>query len=108
MDGLIVLALLVGPAAATYALRKTRVSWLPSVALLAVGILALVALCRGERDGRDMEALAAIALAYGAAYGLGYGLLCLVVVAAYRGSLRRRPPAVELPTAVVVSEAPRR
>src|ERR1041384_1408186 len=108
MDGLLLLALLVGPAAATYALRKTRVSWLPSTALLAVGFFALAALCRGERDGHDMEALAAIALAYVAAYGLGYGLLCLVVVAAHRRSLRRRPPAVELPSAVVVREAPRR
>jgi hypothetical protein len=106
MDGLLLLALLVGPGAATYALRKTRVFWLPSAALLAMGILALGTLYRG--DGHDMEALAAIALAYGAAYGLGYGLLCLVAVAAYRGSIRRRPPAVELPTAVVVRDEPRR
>jgi hypothetical protein len=35
-------------------------------------------------------------------------LLALLVVAAYRGSIRRRPPATALPPAVVVREAPRR
>lgn len=108
MDGLIVLAFLVGPAAATYALRKTGLFWLPSTALLTVGVLALAALYRGDGGGHGLEALAAIALAYGAAYGLGYGLLCLVVVAVYRRSLRRAPPAVELPPAVVVRDEPRR
>ncbi|HEX3478319.1 MAG TPA: hypothetical protein VHT91_25035 [Kofleriaceae bacterium] len=108
MDGLIVLAFLAGPAAATYALRKTPVFWLPSAALLGGGLLALGALYSGDRSGHDLEALAAVALAYGAAYGLGYGLLCLVVVAAYRGSIRRRPPAIELPAAVVIRDEPRR
>ena len=58
MDGLILigLALVVGPGALTYALRKTPVFWLPSAALLLIG----------------------------------------------------RPPAVELPSAVVVRDAPRR
>jgi hypothetical protein len=107
MDGLVLLAFLVGPAAMTYALRKTRVFWLPSAALLAVGTLALGTLYGGERAGHGMDALAAIALAYGVVYGLGYGLLCLVVVVVYRRSTRRPPPAVELPSAVVVRE-PRR
>jgi hypothetical protein len=108
MEGSLLLAFLVGPAAATYALRKTQVFWLPAAVLLAMGILAFCALYGGDGGRHGRDALAAIALAYGTAYGLGYGLLCLVVVAAYRGSLRRRQPAVEFPPAVVVREAPRR
>src|SRR5215831_17277146 len=106
MDGLVLLAFLMGPAAATYALRKTRVFWLPSVALLVVGILAFSALYGVDGGGHGIDGLAAIALAYGAAYCLGYGLLCLLAVAVYRRSAR--PPAVELPTAVVVRDEPRR
>jgi hypothetical protein len=106
MEGSLLLALLVGPAAATYALRKTQVFWLPAAVLLAVGILAFSALYGGDGGGHGRDALAAIALAYGTAYCLGYGLLCLVAVAVYRRFTR--PPAVKLPPAVVVSEQPRR
>jgi tellurite resistance protein TehA-like permease len=116
MDDLLLLACLVGPAVATFALRKTPVYWLPGAMLAIVGVTMLGSIPKSHGDDSVIGAWGSIDYAIEGLFFLVYGLLCLVVALACHRRAIRTPgvpatveasPIVEIPPAVVVSEAPK-
>ncbi len=115
MDALILLVCFLGPAVVTYLLRKTPACWLPGAVMVIVGIAKLGAISQYHGDDSVVGAWRPIGDAIEGVFLLGYGLLCLAVIAVSWRAVRTPAappavaplPAVELPPAVVVSDVSR-
>jgi hypothetical protein len=108
MDALILLAVVLGPPVLGVALRKTRLFWLPGIALIALGFWSFASMTDTHGDVGGIAALGNGIAAIAGVTLCGYGLLCLVVGGfAYRRALRTsdmHAPPVELPPAILVKD----
>jgi hypothetical protein len=107
MEGLFLL-IAIAPAILTYALRRTRLFWLPGAALVVLGIVAFGSMSDTHGDVGGIGAMANGVMAIAGMLAFGYAALCLVLggLASGRASRSRQgvPLPVEFPPATVVSD----
>ena len=97
MEGAIVLAATLGPALLIMVLGKTRMWWLPGVALLATMFLCFSSIEPAEHSGSPVDAIGALgnAVMVGAGVWCGlYGGLALLIA----GTMRARAKAAAVAT----------